>query len=121
MGSCDPEVTLSGLHQLKDETKAARHDRSLPAYHHYEVASAAVQIAIALASAAIIPGMSALVWVAKSLSVVGIAFCGIGFFALLAVHLFYRYRPTEVARGGSELMPGTAVQPGPITSIEVTQ
>ena len=63
-------------------------DRALAAYHHYEVASASVQIAIVMASAAIITGMSLLIWVAIGLGIVGVAFCGIGFFAPLAVHLF---------------------------------
>ena len=65
-----------------------KRDKSTAAYHHYEMASAAVQIAIVLASASIITAMPALVWAAGVLGVVGIAFCGIGFFAPTAVHLF---------------------------------
>lgn len=55
-------------------------DRALAAYHHYELASGAVQIAIVLASASIITGMTVLVWTAVGLGVVGIVFCSIGFF-----------------------------------------
>lgn len=82
--------TGEGRKELAARAKAAeaKRDRSLAAYHHYEVASASVQIAIVLASAAIITGMTALIWVAIGLGVLGLAFCGIGFFAPLAVHLF---------------------------------
>ena len=41
-----------------------------------------------LASAAIITGMTVLVWIAVGLGIVGVVFCGIGFFAPMAVHLF---------------------------------
>src|SRR5262245_1711359 len=59
----EPE-TNEGRKELAERAKAAeaKRDRSLAAYHHYEVASAAVQIAIVLASAAIITGALALVW-----------------------------------------------------------
>ena len=60
----------------------------MAAYHHYELASAAVQIAIVLASASIITSIAALVWLAGALGVVGVAFCLIGFFWPTAVHLF---------------------------------
>jgi hypothetical protein len=57
-------------------------------YHHYEIASAAFQIGIVLASAAIITGMAALSWLAGGLAVAGLAFTAIGFLAPHAVHLF---------------------------------
>jgi hypothetical protein len=60
----------------------------MAAYHHYELASAAVQIAIVLASASIITSIAALVWLAGALGVAGIVFCLIGFFWPTAVHLF---------------------------------
>jgi len=47
-----------------------------------------VQIAIVLASASIITGIAALVWLAGALGVVGLAFCLIGFFWPTQVHLF---------------------------------
>ena len=56
-------------------------------YHHYEVASAAFQIGIVLASATIITGMIALAWISGLLAVTGIAFTAIGLFAPHAVHL----------------------------------
>jgi hypothetical protein len=85
----EPE-TGEGRKELAARAKAAesKRDRALAAYHHYEMASASVQIAIVLASAAIITGISVLIWVAIGLGVVGVVFCGIGFFAPLALHLF---------------------------------
>jgi hypothetical protein len=51
------------------------------------VASAAFQIGIVLASAAVITGMMALVVISCGLTVAGIVFTAIGFFAPHAVHL----------------------------------
>jgi lipid II:glycine glycyltransferase (peptidoglycan interpeptide bridge formation enzyme) len=85
----EPE-TGEGRKELAARAKTAetKRDRALAAYHHFEVASASVQIAIVLASAAIITAMSALIWVSAGLGVLGVVFCGIGFFAPLSVHLF---------------------------------
>src|SRR5580765_2005358 len=85
----EPE-TGEGRDQLAARAKDAekKRDVSMARYHHYEVASAAVQIAIVLASAAIITGMAALVWIAGGLGLLGVAFCVIGFFFPTAVHLF---------------------------------
>jgi hypothetical protein len=57
-------------------------------YHHYEVASAAFQIGIVLASATVITGMIALSYLAIGLAVTGIGFMGIALLAPHAVHLF---------------------------------
>jgi len=85
----EPE-TGEGRDQLAARAKEAekKRDKSMAAYHHYEVSSAAVQIAIVLASASIIAEIAALVWIAGTLGVVGVAFCLIGFFWPAAVHLF---------------------------------
>ena len=85
----EPE-TKEGREQLAARAKDAekKRDRSMAAYHHYELASAAVQIAIVLASASIITAMPALVWTAGVLGVVGVVFCVIGFAFPMAVHLF---------------------------------
>src|SRR5215211_2822882 len=56
-------------------------------HHHYEVSSAAFQIAIVLASATVITGAIALTWLSIGLGVVGIIFAGIGLLAPHAVHL----------------------------------
>ena len=55
-------------------------DTHLARYHHYEYAAAAFQIGIVLASAAVITGMMALVYIAGGLGVVGLAVMGLGFF-----------------------------------------
>src|SRR3954463_10257959 len=85
----EPE-TGEGRAQLAARAKEAekKRDSSMAAYHHYELASAAVQIAIVLASASIITAMPALLWTAGVLGVVGIVFCVIGFAAPNAVHIF---------------------------------
>jgi Domain of unknown function (DUF4337) len=85
----EPE-TGEGRDELMARAKDAekKRDRAMAAYHQYELASAAVQIAIVLASAAIVTGAMALAWIGAGLGVVGIAFCLIGFLAPTAVHLF---------------------------------
>ena len=83
-------ATGEGRKELSARAKQAekKRDYALAAYHYYEIASAAVQIAIVLASAAIITGIAALIWIAAGLGVAGFVFCAIGFFAPTAVHLF---------------------------------
>lgn len=85
----EPE-TGEGSEQLAERAKHAEHERDLAMarYHHYEVASAAFQIAIVLASATIITGMILLAGVAGVLALAGVTFTAIGFFAPHAVHLF---------------------------------
>src|SRR5947207_13176475 len=82
--------TGEGREQLAARAKAAekKRDQSMAAYHHYEVASAAVQIAIVLASASIIAEIIALAWIGGALGVLGVVFCAIGFLAPNSVHLF---------------------------------
>jgi hypothetical protein len=81
-----PEGREQLVARVKEVEK--KRDRSLAAYHHYEMASAAVQIAIVLASASIITAMPALVWTAGLLGLAGVAFSIIGFFFPAAAHLF---------------------------------
>jgi len=85
----EPE-TGEGRKELAARAKKAeeRRDKSLAAYHHYEFGSAAVQIAIVLASASIITTMPVLVWIAGALGAVGVGFCVLGFFFPTAIHLF---------------------------------
>jgi hypothetical protein len=66
----------------------AKRDTAMERYHHYEVASAAYQIGIVLASSAVITGMLVLAYVAAGLGVLGLIFTAIGLFAPHAVHLF---------------------------------
>jgi hypothetical protein len=82
--------TGEGRDQLEARAKAAeaKRDQAQAAYHHYETSSAAVQIAIVLASASIITAMPALVWTAGLLGLLGVAFCVVGFWFPAALHLF---------------------------------
>jgi hypothetical protein len=84
----EPE-TGEGSEELMKRAKHAEHlrDLSMAKYHHYEVASAAFQIGIVLASATIITGMIILAWGSAALALIGIAFTMIGLFAPHAVHL----------------------------------
>lgn len=86
----DEPDTGEGRKQLAERAKAAekKRDRALAAYHHYEMASAAVQIAIVLASASIITSMPALVWISCTLGLLGVAFCVVGFWFPTALTLF---------------------------------
>lgn len=85
----EPE-TNEGREELARRAKEAekKRDRAMAAYHHYELASAAIQIAIVMASASIITSMAALVWIAGGLGVIAVAFCVIGAYFPTAVHLF---------------------------------
>ena len=86
----DEADTGEGRKQLAERAKTAekKRDVALAAYHHFEMSSASVQIAIVLASASIITAIPALVWTAGALGLVGVAFCVIGFWFPTAVHLF---------------------------------
>lgn len=85
----EPE-TREGRKELSARAleQEAKRNRAMAAYHHYEFASALIQIAIVLSSAMIITGIAALGWGSVALGVLGIVFSGIGFFAPTAVHLF---------------------------------
>jgi hypothetical protein len=84
----EPE-TGEGQDQLAARAKHAEEERDLAMakYHHFEVASAAFQIGIVLASATIITGMIVLAWVSGLLAVAGVGFTLIGLFAPHALHL----------------------------------
>ncbi|MGA3309852.1 MAG: DUF4337 domain-containing protein [Xanthobacteraceae bacterium] len=84
----DPK-TGEGRKELALRAKAEEDDRDLAMakYHHYELASAAFQIGIVLASAAVITGMIALAWFAGLLGVGGLAVLALGLFAPHAVPL----------------------------------
>ena len=83
----EPE-TGEGSEQLAARAKHAEEERNLAMarYHHYEVASAAFQIGIVLASATIITGMILLAWVAGALALAGIAVTALG---ILSPHLLH--------------------------------
>jgi hypothetical protein len=83
----EPE-TQEGRKELATRAKAAEEnrDRALAAHHTYELASAAVQIAIVLASAAIITGLMVLAWIAGALGIAGAVLTAIGTFAPTLLH-----------------------------------
>jgi hypothetical protein len=85
----EPE-TQEGRRELAARAKKAeeKRDLALARYHHYEVSSAAFQIAIVLASATVITGAMALAWLAMAVGGIGLVFSGMGLFAPHAVHLF---------------------------------
>ena len=84
----EPE-TGEGRKELSGRAKVAeqKRDVSLAAYHNYEIASALMQIAIVLASAEVITGIFALVWISGFMGLVGVAFCLVGYLAPTALHL----------------------------------
>ena len=86
----DEPDTNEGRKQLSARAQEAEHKRDLAMarYHNYEIASAAHQIGIVLASASVITGMIVLAWLAGALGIAGLIFTAIGFWAPHAVHLF---------------------------------
>src|SRR5438477_1534922 len=84
----EPE-TGEGTEQLSERAKHAEEERDLATakYHHFELASAAFQIGIVLASATIITGIIALAWISGLLTLAGIAFTALGIFAPHLLHL----------------------------------
>jgi uncharacterized protein DUF4337 len=84
----EPE-TGEGTEQLAERAKHAEEERELAAtkYHHYELASAAFQIGIVLASATIITGMMALAWVSGLLAIAGIGMTALGLYFPHFLHL----------------------------------
>ena len=83
----DPE-RRNGRKELEErahEAEATR-DSSLTRYHHYEFASAALQIGIVLASASIITGTLFLAWLGLGLGLVGVVLIGLGSFAAHILH-----------------------------------
>ena len=64
-----------------------KRDESLAKYHQYEFASAAFQIGIVLASAAVITGTAVLAFLGGGLGIVGLGFMALGLWAPHALHL----------------------------------
>lgn len=85
----DEPSTGEGRKQLAARAKMAeeQRDTALARYHHYEVSSAAFQIAIVLASANVITGAVILVWLAGALGLAGVALGAVGLLAPHALHL----------------------------------
>jgi hypothetical protein len=81
--------TGEGRKELAERAKEAeeKRDLALAKYHHYELSSAAFQVGIVLASAAVITGAVALAWLGGALGILGLVLMGLGLFAPHAVHL----------------------------------
>jgi len=82
----DPK-TGEGRRELAERARTLEEGRDLAMarYHHYELASAAFQVGIVLASAAVITEMMALAWFSGVLGLAGLALLGLGLFAPHAV------------------------------------
>lgn len=82
--------TQEGRRELMARAKLAEDKRDLymAKYHQYEVASAAFQIGIVLASAMVITGVALLGFAGAGLGVIGLIFTGFGLWAPHAVHIF---------------------------------
>jgi hypothetical protein len=78
----DPKAG-NGRKELAVQARAQEKDRdlALAKYHHYELASAAFQVGIVLASATVITGIVALAWFAGTLGVIGLALLALGVLA----------------------------------------
>jgi len=78
----DPQ-TKTGRKQLEElaREQEAERDHALARYHHYELSSAAFQVGIVLASAAVITGMVGLVWFSGALGALGLVLMALGLWA----------------------------------------
>jgi Domain of unknown function (DUF4337) len=83
----DPEKH-DGRKELEERAREAegKRDSSLTQYHHYEFASAALQIGIVLASASIITSTMVLAWLGIALGVAGVVLMGLGVMAPQLLH-----------------------------------
>jgi len=76
-------------------------DKELNKYHNFEFASAAFQIGIVLASAAVITGMMALAWGAIAVGLLGLLFSAGGLFMPDALHNILHAIEAMFAGGGA--------------------
>lgn len=84
----EPE-TNEGRRELtaKAKAKEQQREKSLAAYHMFEYASAAYQLAIVLAGAAALTSVIWLTFLSVGLGVIGMAFTGLAFLAPTLIHL----------------------------------
>jgi len=84
----EPE-TGEGTKQLAEKAKHAEHERdeATAKYHHFELASAAFQIGIVLASATIITGILTLAWASGLLTLAGLGMTALGLWWPYLLHL----------------------------------
>jgi Domain of unknown function (DUF4337) len=86
----DPEKH-EGRKELEEKArdKEKERDVAFAEYHHYEIASAALQIGIVLASASVITSMVVLAWLGGALGVLGVALMAVGYYAPNALHALH--------------------------------
>ena len=87
------------LSRRAQEMEKAR-DLQLNKYHNFEFASAAFQIGIVLASAAVITSMIGLAWAAVGVGVIGIVLTGLGLLAPDVLHDVLHWFEALFAGGG---------------------
>jgi hypothetical protein len=75
-----PEDSLDAIQERAKAAQEHREDANRK-LEHFEYASGALQIAIVLASAAIITGVAMLFWISAALGVIGAIFMALGYFA----------------------------------------
>ncbi len=85
----DPEKPQDSLEAIQKRAEAATETRELAnrRLERYELGSGLTQIAIVLASAAIITDIGALLWLSVGLGAIGAVLLGLGFFAPNALSL----------------------------------
>ena len=83
----DPKKPEDSLDKIQERASEAQEGRELSnrRLEHFEYASGALQIAIVLASAAIITGVGVLAWAAGALGLVGAILMGFGYLAPTAL------------------------------------
>lgn len=83
----EPE-TGEGRVQLAERAKAAqaKRDKALGAYHQFEYGSAALQLAIVLASSAVVTQIALFAFVALGFGGIGVVLAGLGFLAPTLLH-----------------------------------
>ncbi|THD44278.1 MAG: DUF4337 family protein [Bradyrhizobium sp.] len=86
----DPKSPEDSLDAIQERAKAATEGRELynRKLEHFEYASGALQIAVVLASAAIITGVASLAWLAGGLGLLGAALWAFGYLAPAALPFF---------------------------------
>jgi type IV secretory pathway VirB10-like protein len=84
----DPK-TREGRVELGERAREAeaKRDHAIAAYHNFEFGSAALQLAIVMASASIITGVGLLAWGAGFLGLLGAGLAMLGWFAPTLLHL----------------------------------
>jgi hypothetical protein len=92
-----------GRKELRELAEKYEHERDthLARYHSYEYSSAAYQIGIVLASAAVITGMAALVWGSIGLGILGLIFTFMGLLAPEMPHDVLHWVQHFFAAGGT--------------------